>query len=1005
MKYRIEVHPRLDETGIDSRGNILFEKSKKNFPAIKSIRMVDVYTLEGNISPEQLQKLGTALTQPVTQNFTVHSDNQKQKTDDLFFTYAIEIGFLPGVTDNVATTVRDIVKDLFGKIDAEIYSSRLLLLEGNLSDEDAKRFAATQHNPLIQRAHIKSASQFANDGGMDFVVPKVKLSALPVADEVDLSGSDDELTAIASKGIANKDGSRRGPLGLSLDYIKAIRDYFRDVEKRNPRDIELETLAQTWSEHCKHTIFASALDEIKDGIYKHYIRRATEEIRKRRGNNDICVSVFKDNSGAIIFDDEWLITDKVETHNSPSALDPFGGSITGIVGVNRDSLGFGMGARPVINRYGFCFADPRTNPEYYRAPGKKNKMLSPRTIMDGVIQGVNVGGNCSGIPTPQGFAYFDQRYVGKPLVYVGTVGIIPRQINGKPSHVKGAKNGDLIVMIGGRVGKDGIHGATFSSVALDEGSPSTAVQIGDPITQKKFSDAIIRDARALELYNAITDNGAGGLSSSVGEMAEGSGGFELNLDKVPLKYPGMAPWEVWISESQERMTLAVPPHNLKRFVELMESRGVEATAIGTFTSSGRAVIKWGVDTLMDMTMDFLHDGNPPKFLKSKQPAAKQSPAPAAGEICGAGEIKTTATLSPHEKSDVHRATLLTMLARPNICSKEFIATQYDHEVQGGSVLKPLQGKGRVFAEATVTRPVLSSPKAAVTSHGLAPRYSDIDTYHMAAASIDMAVRNAVAVGCSLDRLAILDNFCWCDSENPERLWQLKRAAEACYDVAVAYGTPYISGKDSMFNDFRGYDADGNQVMISAPPTLLVSGLGVIDDAVDAISLDAKLAGDLIYVIGATSDELGGSEFFDAIGQVGTNVPVLDTTTTERDYRSYHQAVKQRLIASAIAINIGGLGVTLAKTLIGGGLGAEINLDELACKTVLKPHQKLYSESLGRILVTVAPQNKTAFEKAMAGSQLSLVGSTNDSGRLVISGILSADIAELSTAYKSTFMDY
>lgn len=984
--YRIEVHPRLDETGIDSRGRVLLEKAKKTLPELKSIRVVDVYTLVGDISADQVQKLAAALTQPVTQRFSISSDSENRTAENTGFDYAVEVGFLPGVTDNVAHTVKDIIGDLFGDIELEVYSSRLMLLEGGISAENAAAFSASQHNPLIQRAHIKSAAEFIRDGGMDFVAPKVKLSAMPVADEVNLDVSDEELELIASKGIANKDGSRRGPLGLSLEYIKAIRDYFRDVEKRNPRDIELETLAQTWSEHCKHTIFANAIGEIRDGIYKHFIRRATEDIRKRRGNDDICVSVFKDNSGAIVFDDNWLITDKVETHNSPSALDPFGGAITGIVGVNRDSLGFGLGAKPVINRYGFCFADPRTNPEYYRAPGKKNKMLSPRTIMDGVIHGVNVGGNCSGIPTPQGFAYFDERYAGKPLVYVGTVGIIPRKIDEDPSYVKSAENGDCIVMIGGRVGKDGIHGATFSSVALDAGSPSTAVQIGDPITQKKFSDAIIRDARALRLYNAITDNGAGGLSSSVGEMAEGSGGFELNLDKVPLKYPGMAPWEIWISESQERMTLAVPPEKLEQFVALMAARGVEATAIGTFTNSGRAVIKWRNEVLMDMSMEFLHDGNPPKTLSVK-------------------EIRFNLSEPKSAEPTDHAATLIDMLARPNICSKEFIATQYDHEVQGTSVLKPLQGKGRVFAEATVTRPVLSSPKAAVTSHGLAPRYSDIDCYHMAAASIDIAVRNAVAAGCGLERLAILDNFCWCDSENPERLWQLKRAANACYDVAVAYGTPYISGKDSMFNDFRGYDANDKPVTVSVPPTLLVSALGVIDDALEAVSLDAKIAGDMIYVIGVTRDELGGSEYYDMLGFTGANVPVLDVICTTKDYRNYHDAVKQRLVASAIAVNMGGIGVALAKKLIGGELGAKIDLGRLQHCDELKSHQRLYSETLGRILVTVAPENQKAFEEAMRGTSLSYIGRITEEPVLEIKGLFEVQVSALAESYKSTFRDY
>ncbi|MBI3955498.1 phosphoribosylformylglycinamidine synthase, partial [Candidatus Gottesmanbacteria bacterium] len=359
------------------------------------------------------------------------------------------------------------------------------------------------------------------DNGMDFVVPKVKLRSIPKVDKINLDLSDEELKKTGKEGIKNSDGTRRGPLALSLPFMKAIQVYFKKLG-RKPTDIELESIAQTWSEHCKHTIFADPIDEIKEGLFKKYIKGSTDYIRKKKGRNDFCVSVFKDNSGAIAFNDDYLITHKVETHNSPSALDPFGGAITGIVGVNRDTIGFGLGAKPVANFYGYCFADPRADIPLYKGENKTQKMLSSRRIMDGVIEGVNAGGNQSGIPTPMGFVYFDERYRGKPLVFVGTVGLIPKKIKGKLSYIKEARKGDYIVMIGGRVGKDGIHGATFSSEAMDSGSPSTAVQIGDPITQKKLSDAIVKEARNMDLYNSITDNGAGGLSCSVAEMAKES---------------------------------------------------------------------------------------------------------------------------------------------------------------------------------------------------------------------------------------------------------------------------------------------------------------------------------------------------------------------------------------------------------------------------------------------------------------------------------------------------
>ncbi|MGB4058228.1 MAG: AIR synthase-related protein, partial [Alphaproteobacteria bacterium] len=579
--------------------------------------------------------------------------------------------------------------------------------------------------------------------------------------------------------------------------------------------------------------------------------------------------------------------------------------------------------------------------------------------------------------------YFDDRFVGKPLVFVGTIGLIPRTINGAPSHEKRALPGDKIIMAGGRVGRDGIHGATFSSVALDEGSPATAVQIGDPITQKKMSDAIVKELRDKGLYNAITDNGAGGLSSSVGEMAGQSGGFHIELENVPLKYPGMAPWEIWISESQERMTLAVPEKHTKELIAFLARRGVEATVVGTFTDTGRSQITWHGETIMDMSMDFLHDGIPETPLKTTY-VLKGAPEP---------DLK--------EPND-HGAMLQTMLSRLNICSKEFIATQYDHNVQGSAVLGPLQGPGRVYAEASVTKPVLTSPKGVVLSQGLVPRYSDIDTYAMAANALDMAVRNAVAAGVDFNHLALLDNFCWCSSDEPERLGQLKRSVEAIYDLAVLYGTPFISGKDSMFNDFKGFDKDGLPVKISAPPTLLVSSIGVIQNIENSISMAPKEVGDLVYLLGETKDELGGSEYYDQNGQLGSNVPQVDGPRNRQLYALYGRASRDRLIASGMGVNHGGLGVALAKMAIAGQMGLDIDLGHIG----LRADKALYSESPGRIVVTVAPQNKKAFEKTFSGfGHVHYIGSVAYTEKLNIKNTVQIDIKKLDEAYKAPLRDY
>lgn len=973
MAFRIEILAQNEQISAKDGRAVQIEKILQEKGHDCSVQVVDIYTSENEHANDDI--FLNSLANPIT---------QKINTELQGFDYALEIGFLPGVTDNIGHTTSELLKLSGSKDNNQCFSSKLYLIKGAIDKNDVQQLTEILSNSLIQRITIKSFSEFQKDGGMDVVVPKVSLDNKgAAADDVDLNISDEELETLGKHGIANMDGSRRGPLGLSLLYLKAIQEYFKQ-EGRKATDIEIETLAQTWSEHCKHTIFASPIDDIKDGLYKHYIKRATKEIREERGEDDICVSVFSDNAGGIIFDDQYLITDKVETHNSPSALDPFGGAITGIVGVNRDCLGFGQGAKPIINRYGFCLADPRKTFVYYRDSNKNIPILQPSTIMKGVVAGVESGGNQSGIPTPQGFVYFDDRYVGKPLVFVGTIGLIPRVINGKPGHEKKAQPGDKIVMLGGRVGRDGIHGATFSSVALDEGSPATAVQIGDPITQKKFSDAIIKEIRDKGWYSAITDNGAGGLSSSVGEMAEQSGGFHVELEKVPLKYPGMSPWEIWISESQERMTLAVPPENTDKIISFFAKRGCEATVIGTYTDNGRAHISWHGDTIMDMSMSFLHDGNP------------ETP------------LKTTFTRGGDQEPNFaepedYAQTLCDILERPNVTSKEFIGTQYDHNVQGTAVLGPFQGIGRVMADATVTKPVLTSTKGVILSQGLYPRYSDIDTHAMARAGLDMAVRSAIAVGGDLYKMALLDNICWCSSDAPERLGQLKRAVHGIYHLAKTYSTPFISGKDSMFNDFKGFNENGETVLISAPPTLLTSSIGVIDDIMNVISLAPKAVGDLVYILGETKDECGASEYYDQRGVLGNNVPEVDNETNKLLYKCYIKAARKRLIASALPIGYGGLGVALAKKAIASQMGLDIDLLGLGN---VRDDKKLFSESTGRILVTVAPHNVKAFEKAFDRTRhVHHIGHISYTDKLSINSILECKIETLDKAYKTTFADY
>lgn len=950
---------------------------------VSDVALADVYTINADISNEILDKVAYAFT---NQTIEISSINTLPPVGD--FSFICEIGYLPGVTDNVGHTAKEQIEDITKykwKVGEAVYTSRIFFISGNLSAKDLETIAFSLHNPLIERFTIIKKSEI-KDNKIITNIPKVKLSNKVDVINVSLNVSDEELIKIGKEGILDIDGTRRGPLALDLESMKVIKDYFAKL-KRNPTDIELESLAQTWSEHCKHTIFANSIDDIKDGLYKTYIKGATNKIRKQKGKKDFCISVFSDNAGAIAFDKDYMITHKVETHNSPSALDPFGGAITGIVGVNRDTIGFGLGAKPVANTYGFCFGYPDDTRKLFRDKNLTQKMLSPKRITDGVIKGVNVGGNCSGIPTVNGFVRYDERFRAKPLVFVGTVGLLPRKINGKLAHEKKARKGDYIVVVGGRVGADGIHGATFSSVAMDSSSPSTAVQIGDPITQKKLSDAIVKEARDLGLYTSITDNGAGGISCSIAEMAKECGGCVVDIDKVPLKYEGLSPWQIWISESQERMTLSVPKNKWKELKLLMESRGVEAFHVGEFTNSGRCIVKNNGKIIMDIEMDFLHNGLPVRQLKTSD------------IVCRNFEPKVPKNIS-------YTKTLLSLIGNPNIASFKWISEQYDHEVQAGSVVKPLSGRGLINTNAQVIRPVLPSSKGVVLSTGEYPSYSDISTYHMAACSIDTAIRNAVSVGASLSHIGILDNTCWCSSYDPIRLGQLVDAMRACFDCATEYGTPFISGKDSMFNDFKGYDEKGNEIKISIPPTLLISAIGVMSDIDKSVTPEFKVAGDMIYVLGETHGELGASEYYKMLSdndvtKIGANVPKVDAKKNIKTYKALEKAIQSELVASSLSIVSGGLACALAKASVGGMLGANLNLKNLLgeAKTI---DAKLFSESQGRILVTVAKKNQKAFDKVVKGIPHAYLGTVSNGKKFVISDgknkVVDTTIEKLYTAY-------
>ena len=769
--------------------------------------------------------------------------------------------------------------------------------------------------------------------------------------------------------------SQEGLLSLNLAEMQAIQAHFAKLE-RNPTDVELETIAQTWSEHCVHKTFKSMIEyaetgretEMIDGLFKTYIQRATEEI-----GAEWCVSVFTDNAGIIEFDDNYNIVFKVETHNHPSAIEPYGGAGTGIGGVIRDSLGTGLGAKPILNTDVFCFGLPDLS--YDELP---KGALHPKRIFKGVVSGVRDYGNRMGIPTANGAILFDPRYTGNPLVYCGNVGLIP-----KDRCDKTVEPGDLVVAVGGRTGRDGIHGATFSSLELDDTSENlgSVVQIGNPIMEKKIVDALM-GARDRQLYRNITDCGAGGFSSAVGEMGQEIGA-EVHLENIPLKYTDLDPWEIWLSEAQERMVIAAPPENLDELMAICEAESVEATVLGTFTDTHRLRVFYRGEVVADLDMDFLHNGLP-RHTKRAVWDPPHHPEPQIGSGVDSAQLTED---------------LCRILASPNVASKEWVIRQYDHEVQGGLVLKPLVGRENDGpGDACITTPVLGSRKGVIVANGINPKYGDIDPYDSAAAAIDEALRNIIAVGGNLEQTALLDNFSWGNPDKHDRLGGLVRSARACYDIAVAYGTPFISGKDSLYNEYRD-TTTGEQLAI--PPTLLISAACVMPDVSKAVSMDVKSPGSRIYVLGKTYAELGGSHYYAIRGFIGNRVPKVRPDEGKRTMEALSLAIDQGLVRSCHDCSEGGIGVAAAEMAFAGGFGMQLSLTDLPRDPdVTTDAVALFSESNSRFIVEVVPEKQEAFEKCMAGVYSEMVGLSPQVRQAFEKGTVGVPIGCIGTVVES-----
>jgi phosphoribosylformylglycinamidine synthase len=993
MAFRLEI--RLKDELLDAEGAGIRRKATEYFGfSVDDIRVIRVLTFDAQLKPDQLTRIQTEIfTNPVTEISSWAPTAQD-------FDWLIWIGLRPGVRDTAGSTAREAVEDLLGipfTSEDAIYTSKLYEIRGELTDGQVRQIAGDLlANAVIQQWKIFTRDNWRPEEGIGFPVPKVILDHTPAVKTLSIE-SDAELQRI----------SLERNLALQARDIPVIRAYFLREDILNerkrvgldlPTDVELEYISQARSDHCNHNTFRGLFryhdlhtgeQEIVDSLFKTCIEAPTLSIM---ADKDWVVSVLWDNAGVGRFDDDHYYVITGETHNSPSNMEAYGGAITGIVGIYRDPMGTGKGSKLILGMYGYCVG----HRDYQ---GDLTPHLHPRRLLDGIIEGVRDGGNKSGIPTPFGLLLFDESYLGKCLVFVTTMGIMPAMIEGESSHQKITQPGDLIVMSGGRVGKDGIHGVTAASETYSEHTPAGHVQIGDPYTQKKMHDFLL-EARDEGLIAYITDNGGGGLSSSVGESARFSNGCRVDLDKVPLKYEGLDQWEIWISESQERMTIAVKPAHIERFMSLSQKHSVLSTVIGEYTDSGYLHLLYNNQTCAYIRMDLLESDFPQwEFDAHWIPP----------EIRGLTEPVVS------EPTD-HGALLHAMLARPNLCSRNWISRQYDHEVQGTSVLKPLTGKKRdIPSDAAVIRPILESRRGLAVSQALSPFYSTIDTYHMTAATIDEAVRKVLAVGGDPEHLGGVDNFCWPTVEydpvkNPDGRYkaaQLVRSNQALRDYCLAYGIPLLSGKDSMYIDGNLKGPFGERRKVSGLPTLLFTVSSVIRDIFTCVSMDVKFPDDIIYVLGETRNELGGSEYYQTMGAVGLNVPKVEAAALWPQYKALHRAIAEGLVSSCHAVSRGGLAVHLALAAMAGELGMEVDLSKVPGAETLTPGQVLYSESCGRFIVTVAPDRQTAFEAIFSGMALGRIGITTEPQLFIIrddkgSDLIREDILHLKNTWKRPF---
>jgi phosphoribosylformylglycinamidine synthase subunit PurSL len=886
MVAGVEVVDRLTVQTIDPdpRSSALLASAHLlGYTEVRGIDVADVYFVNGRLDDAVRRQLESILIDPLLQR-GVWGPPPHQPG-------AIEAALLPGVTDSVAATV----------------------LVASAAMELPVQQAATAHRYVIAASDNQSPTvdvlwSMAKGLLSNGVIERVTVGAIePVfvhASEpaplelVEVRGLDD-------RQLAELNRSR----GMALDpaELRVISDWF-EAAGRAPTDVELETLAQTWSEHCAHKTFRAAIT-LDDGTSVRpllaQLRAATDQL-----DAPFVRSSFVGNAGIVSFVDGTTIAVKAETHNHPSAIEPFGGANTGVGGVIRDVMG--AGHHPIATTDVLCFG-PADLPHQSLPVG----VIHPRLVREGVVAGVADYGNKIGLPTVAGAVLYDPGFTANPLVFCGCIGVA----NERPAST-GPSPGDLVVVLGGRTGRDGLRGATFSSATMDATTGDVAgasVQIGDPITEKLLIDLL---ADAADLYTAITDCGAGGLSSAIGEMAEGVGA-DVDVALAPLKYPGLAPWEIWLSEAQERMVVAVAPTRLAELHSASRRHGVELTVLGTFTGDGVLRVHHGHQLVLQLDTAFLHDGRPQRTMSATLPQPRRD--------------QTVPSV------DDPTATLLALLAHPNIASKESIIRRYDHEIRGTSVVRPLVGVG---ADAPADGVVLAEPGATAgiaIGIGVNPWYGVTDPERMAHAVVDEAIRNVVAVGADPDMVVLMDNFSWGDPRRPSTLGELVAAVAGCCQASIHHRAPFVSGKDSLNNEYLGSDDQRHSV----PPTLVITAVAHVPDADAVVTPDLKRAGNAVVLVGNTAPEFGGSHVGALLGGFTDvhqgSVPAPDPAAAPR-YRRLHAALRTGRVSACHDISEGGLAVAITEMALGGGLGVTVTSLPHADPTV-----SLFSESTGRFV--------------------------------------------------------